>query len=330
MNRRRAFVAGLGLTLLATPLAPAAQQAARMYRIGRLDSTRTSATPSPTWEPVRERLRELGWTEGRNLAFEERYPGPDRERIAAAARELVDLRVDVIFTGGGAETPQAAMHATTTIPIVFFMADDPVRLGLVRSLSRPEANVTGVTSVNAETDSKRLELLKEVLPKLRRVGVMWSPVDPSGSAVMGAAEGAARSLNLQLEPLPVRRPEDLSDAFATAKKREVEAVMVLGTPILYPHQRRIAELATPARLPTISPWSELPKAGGLLSYGANLRDMRRRVAEILDRILKGAKPSDIPVERPTKFDLVVNDKAAKALGLALPRSLLLRADEVIR
>jgi ABC-type uncharacterized transport system substrate-binding protein len=323
---RRTFVTGLGLTLLATPLARAAQQAGRMYQIGVLSST----APSANSATVRERLRELGWIEGRNVTFEDRYVGPDRERIAAAARELVDLRVDAIWTGGGAETPQAAMNATQTIPIVFAMADDPVRLGLVRTFSRPEANVTGVTSMNAETDAKRLGLLREVLPKLRRVGVVWSPVDPSGSAVMSAAEGAARSLDLQLEPLAMRRPEDLSDAFATAKKQRLEAVMVLGTPILFPHQRRIAELATAARLPTISPWRELPEAGGLLSYGANLRGMFRRVAEVLDRILKGAKPSDIPVERPTKFDLVVNDKAAKALGLTLSRSLLLRADEVIR
>ena len=325
MNRR-AFVSGLGLTLLAMPLTPAAQQAGRLYRIGLLNSVTSDANI----RTVRERLRELGWTEGRDLAFEDRYTGPDRERIAAAARELVDLRVDVIFTGGGAETPQAAVNATKTIPIVFAMADDPVRLGLVRTFARPGANVTGVTSMNAETDSKRLELLKEVLPKLKRVGVVWSPVDPSGSAVMSAAEHAARSLDLQLEPMAMQRPEDLSDAFATAKKQGVGAVAVLGTPILFPHQRRIAELATSARLPTISPWRQLPEAGGLLSYGANLRDMFRRVGEILDRILKGAKPSDIPVERPTKFDLVVNDKAAKALGLTLPRSLLVRADEVIR
>jgi putative ABC transport system substrate-binding protein len=326
VNRRRAFVSGLGLTLLATPLARAAQQVARTFRLGLLSST----APSENTRTVQERLRELGWSEGRNLTFEDRYTGPDRERIAAAARELVDLRVDIIWTGGGAETPQAAMNATKTIPIVFAVADDPVRLGLVRTLSRPEANVTGVTSMNAETDSKRLGLLKEVLPKLTRVGVLWSPIDPSGSAVMSAAEGAARSLELQLEPLVMRRPEDLSDAFVTAKKQGVEAVMVLGTPILFPHQRQIAELAARARLPTISPWRQLPEAGGLLSYGANLREMFRRVAGVLDRILKGAKPSDIPVERPTKFDLVVNNKAAKALGLTLPRSLLLRADEVIR
>lgn len=306
------------------PLAPAAQQAGRMYRIGFLTSAAGDVPEG------RGRLRELGWIEGGNLAFEIRRTGPDRERIAAAARELVDLRVDVILTGGGAETPQAAMNATKTIPIVFFMADDPVRLGLVRTLSRPGANVTGVTSMNAETDPKRLELLKEALPKLTRVGVVWSPVDPSGSAVMSAAEGAARSLGVQIEPLAMQRPEDLSDMFETAKKQRVEAVMVLGTPILFPHQRRIAELATAARLPTMSPWRQLPEAGGLLSYGPNILQMRRRVAEVLDRILRGAKPADIPVERPTKFDLVVNDKAARALGLTLPRSLLLRADEVIR
>jgi ABC-type uncharacterized transport system substrate-binding protein len=323
--RRRTFVTGLSLTLLAAPPARA-QQAGRMYRIGLLSST----VASENGRTVRERLRELGWTVGRNLTFDDRDVGPDRERIAAAARELVDLRVDVIWTGGGAETPQAAMNVTKTIPIVFAMADDPVRLGLVRSLSRPEANVTGVTSMNAETDSKRLELLKEVLPKLKRVGVVWSPIDPSGSAVMSAAEGAARSLDLQLEPLAMRRPEDLSDAFAAAKNQGVEAVMVLGTPILFSHQRRIAELATSARLATISPWRRLPEAGGLLSYGANLREMFRRVGEILDRILRGAKPSEIPVERASKFDLVVNNRTAMALGLTLPRSLLLRADEVIR
>jgi putative ABC transport system substrate-binding protein len=326
VNHRRSFVSGLGLTILTTPLARAAQQTGRTYRIGLLSST----APSENTRTVRERLRELGWNEGRNLFFADRYTGPDRERIAAAAKELVDLRVDVIWTGGGAETPQAAMNATKTIPIVFAVADDPVRLGLVRSLSRPDANVTGVTSMNAETDAKRLELLKEVLPRLKRVGVVWSPVDPSGSAVMSAAEGAARSLELQLEPLAMRRSEDLSDAFTTAKKQGVEAVMILGTPILFPHQRRIAELASSARLPTISPWRQLPEAGGLLSYGANLREMFRRVAEILDRILKGAKPSGVSVERPTKFDLVVNDKAAKRLGLTLPPSLLQRADEVIR
>jgi putative ABC transport system substrate-binding protein len=250
--------------------------------------------------------------------------------MAAAARELVDLRVDVIFATGGAETPQAAMNATTTIPIVFAMADDPVKLGLVRTLSRPEANVTGITSMNAETEAKRMGLLKELLPKLKRVGALWSPIDPSGSAVMSAADAAAQSLSLQLEPLAVRRLEALPDAFATAKNRGVEALCVLATPILFPHQQKIAEFASKAGLPAMSPWRQLPEAGGLVSYGANLREMFRRVAEVLDRVLRGARPSDIPVERATKFDLVINDKAAKALGLTLPQSFLLRADHVIR
>ena len=180
-----------------------------------------------------ERLRELGWTEGRNLVLENRFVGPDRERLTAAVKEMVDLGVDLILTGGGAETPQIAMSATKTIPIVFAIADDPVRLGLVKSLSRPAGNITGVSSMNAELDAKRLELLKEIVPNLRRVGVMWSPVDPSGAAVMSAAEGAARSLNLRLEPLAILRAEDLAAAFADAKKRAVEAVAILGTPILF-------------------------------------------------------------------------------------------------
>ena len=326
MTCRRAFVSGLSLTLLAMPLASAAQQAGRMHRIGHLTSTR----PGENRRQVQERLRELGWIAGRNLTFEDRYTGLDRERMATAARELVDLRVDIIYATGGAETPHAAMNATTTIPIVFAMADDPVKLGLVRTLSRPEANVTGVTSMNAETEAKRMGLLKELLPKLKRVGVLWSPVDPSGSAVMSAADAAAQSLGLQIEPLAVRRIEALPDTLATAKNRGAEALSVLATPILFPHQQKIAELAINARLPAISPWRQLPEAGGLVSYGANLRVMFSRVAEILDRILRGARPSEIPVERAAKFDLVINDRAAKALGLTLPQSFLLRADHVIR
>jgi putative ABC transport system substrate-binding protein len=274
-------------------------------------------------------LRELGWIEGRNLVIEYRFVGSDREKLAAAAKELVGLRVDLIFTGGGAETPQIAMSATKTIPIVFAMADDPVRLGLVRNLSRPEGNITGLSSMNADLDAKRLQLLREVLPRLKRVGVMWSPVDPSGAAVMSVAEGAGRSLKVLLEPLPIQRTEDLADAFAAAKKRTVDAVMILGTPILFAHQRRIAELAATAGVPTISAWKQLPEAGGLLSYGTDLRETFRRVAKVVDKVLKGAMPADMPVERPTKFELVINMKAAKALGLKIPQPLLLRADRLI-
>ena len=328
MITRRAFSSGLALTLFNEPVVGSAQPVGRIYRIGILSST-DPARPNENYVTFRERLSELGWSEGRNLEVEERSVGPDRERLAMAARDLVGLRLDLILAAGGAEAPQAAAAATKSIPILFVIADDPVRLGLVKSLARPDANVTGLSSMNAELDDKRLALLKEALPKLRRVGAMWSPVDPSGSSVMRAMEQAARAFNVQLTPLAVQRPDDVSEAIANAKKEGVDAVMVLGTPTLFPHQHRIAELAKSARLPTVSAWRQLPEAGGLLSYGANIRAMFRRAADIADKILKGAKLTQVPVERPTKFDLIVNLKTAKALGLTIPPSLLLRADQVI-
>jgi putative tryptophan/tyrosine transport system substrate-binding protein len=329
MITRRAFSAGLALALSSEAVAGSAQQVARIHRIGILSST-DPARPNENYVTFRERLRELGWSEGRNLAVEERSIGPDREQLAVAARELVSLRVDLILAAGGAEAPQAAATATKSIPIVLVIADDPVRLGLVKSLGHPDANVTGLSSMNAELDDKRLALLKEALPQLRRVGAMWSPVDPSGSSVMRATERAARALNVQLTPLAVQRPDDVSEAIGNAKKEGVDAVMVLGTPTLFPQQHRIAELATSARLPTVSAWRQLPEAGGLLSYGANIRAMFRRAADIADKILKGAKPGDLPIQQPTKFDLVINLKTAKALGLTIPPALLGRADEVIQ
>jgi putative tryptophan/tyrosine transport system substrate-binding protein len=326
MTSRRTFLGGLGLGPLAAAVPARAQQGGRIARVGYVSS---STTPTENARATLERLQELGWVEGRNLTLELRFVGPDRGRLMTAMKEMADLGVDLILTGGGAEAPQLAKSATKTIPIVFAMADDPVRLGLVRNLARPEGNITGVSSMNAELDAKRLELLREILPNLKRVGVMWSPVDPSGAAVMSAAEAAARSLNLQLEPLPVDRAEDLTDAFADARKRGVDAVAVLGTPILFVHQRRIGELASAARMPIVSGWRQLPEAGGLLSYGADLREMFRRAAEIADMILKGAKPAAIPVERPKGFDLVVNLKVARSLGLRIPQAVLLRATNVI-
>ena len=316
------------LIIEADPAATNAEQGGRLYHIGILSST-DPARPNENYVTFRERLRELGWSEGRDLAVEERNIGPDRERLAVAARELVALRLDLILAAGGAEAPQAAATATKAIPIVFVIADDPVRLGLVKSLSRPGANVTGLSSMNAELDDKRLALLKEALPRLRHVGAMWNPVDPSGSSVMRTTERAARALNVQLTPLAVQGPEDVGEAIGNAKREGVDAVMVLGTPTLFPQQQRIAELATSARLPAVSAWRQLPEAGGLLSYGANIRAMFRRAADIADKILKGGKPTQSPVERPTKFDLVINLKTAKALGLTIPPSLLARADQVI-
>ena len=318
----------VALIIGAHPVAGNAQQVGRIYRVGILSST-DPARPNENYVAFRERLRELGWSEGHNLAVEERDIGPDRERLAVAARELVGLRLDLILAAGGAEAPQAAAAATKAIPIVFVIADDPVRLGLVKSLAHPGANITGLSSMNAELDDKRLALLKEALPRLHRVGAMWNPVDPSGSSVMRGTERAARTLNVQLTPMAIQGPDDVSEAIENAKKEGVDAVMVLGTPTLFPQQHRIADLATRARLPTVSPWRQLPEAGGLLSYGANIRAIFRRAADIADKILKGAKPMQYPVERPTKFDLVVNMKTARALGLTIPQSLLQRADQVI-
>ncbi|HKW69355.1 MAG TPA: ABC transporter substrate-binding protein [Candidatus Dormibacteraeota bacterium] len=322
-------MSGLTLALFGEAVAGSAQQVGRTYRVGILSST-DPARPNENYVVFRERLREFGWSEGRNLAVEGRYIGPDRERLAVAARELVSLHLDLILAAGGAEAPQAAAAATKSIPIVFVIADDPVRLGLVKSFSHPGANITGLSSMNAELDDKRLALLKEALPRLRRVGAIWNPADPSGSSVIRATERTARALNVQLTPLAVQGPDDVSGAIGAAKKKGIDAVMVLGIPTLFLQQHRIAELATSARLPTVSAWRQLPEAGGLLSYGANIRAMFRRAADITDKILKGAKPTQYPVERPTKFDLVVNLKTAKALGLTIPQSLLLRADEVIQ
>jgi putative ABC transport system substrate-binding protein len=318
----------LTLALLAAPLAAEAQQTSKAYRIGVLASG--LGAPSANHVAFREKLRELGWIEGKNITIENRFASRDTERLVAFAAELAHLPVDLIFTTGGAESAQAAKNATKTIPIVFAVAGDPVLAGLISSFSRPGANVTGLSSMNAELDPKRLALLKEALPRLKQVGVLWSPVDPSGSAVVRATETAARSLGVQLQVSEVRGPQDVDEVFGTAKKRGAGAVMVIGSPTLYEYQRRIAELAKRTRLPVISAWRQLPESGGLMSYGADIPEMFRRAAVFVDKILKGAKPADLPVERPTKFELVINLKTAKALGLTIPQSLVIQADQVIQ
>jgi putative ABC transport system substrate-binding protein len=210
------------------------------------------------------------------------------------------------------------------------MASDPVVAGLIPSFSRPQANITGLSSINTDLDATRLALLKEALPHLTRVGVLRSPIDPSGSAQVKAAESAAQSLGLQLQVLDVRGPLDLADVMTAAKKQGPGAVMVLGSPTLFEYQRPIGELFTKARLPVISAWKQLPESGGLMSYGADIPEMFRSAAVYVDQILKGAKPADLPVEQPTKFELVINLKTAKALSLKIPQSVLVRADEIIQ
>ena len=326
MTTRREFIGTLAAGLIA-PLAAEAQPAEKTYRIGHLSSLEK---PTGNHAAFREKLRELGWIEGKNIASEDRFAGPDPKRLAAFAKQLVDLPVDLIVASGGTEPVQAAKNATKTIPIVFTLADDPMRVGVVSSMSRPGANITGLSSMNTELDAKRLALLKEALPQLKQVGVLKSSVDPSGPAVLRAAEAAARSLGVQLQVFEVQRPQDFDEAFATAKKRGLGAVMILGLPTLFEHQRHIAEVATKTRLPVISPWRQAVQFGALVSYGADIPEMFRRVAVYVDKILRGAKPGDLPVEQPTKFELVINLKTAKALGLTFPQSLLRRADEVIQ
>jgi putative tryptophan/tyrosine transport system substrate-binding protein len=319
----------LTLGMLLAPLHAEAQEtrAGKVYRVGHLSSL---DRPTVNHAAFRAKLRELGWIEGVSIVFEDRFAGRDRERMRVLAAELVRLQPDVIFATGGVESAQALKIATRTIPIVFATAGDPVATGLIASWSRPEANITGLSSVNTDLDAKRLALLKEVLPRLTRVGVLRSPIDPSGAAQMSAAESAARSLGVQLQVLDVRGPQELGGAINTAKKLGAGALIVLGSPTLFEYQRRLGELATTANLPAISPWRQLPEAGGLMSYGADIPEMFRRAAIYVDKILKGAKPGDLPVEQPTKFELVINLKTAKGLGITIPQSVLLGVDQLIQ
>ena len=320
-----AVVLAVGLTLVPPVAEP--QQAGKIYVVGHLSSL---DRPTINHAAFRQKLRELGWVQGVNIIFEDRFAGRDGKRLAAFAAELAHLPADLIFTTGGVESAQAAKIATKTIPIVFATAGDPVVTGLIASFSRPEANITGLSSLNTDLDAKRLALLKEALPRLTRVGVLRSPIDPSGAAQVRETETAARSLGMQVHVLDVRGPQDLGDVINTAKKQGMGALMVLGSPTLFEYQRRIGELATKANLPVISAWRLLPESGGLMSYGADISDMFRRAAIYVDKILKGSKPGDLPIEQPTKFELVINLKTAKALDIAVPDALLLRADQMIR
>jgi putative ABC transport system substrate-binding protein len=236
----------------------------------------------------------------------------------------------VILTLGTTESTVAAMKATSTVPIVFVHAVDPIRAGLVASLARPGGNVTGVTSLNAVLGAKRLELITEIVPGIRRVAVLLNPVDPETPPMLRAVASAARARRIQLDLLEIRDPARLASAVADAAKAGAGALLVLGSPPLYRHSASLAQLAGQHRLPTVSAWRQFTEAGGLASYGTNLPEMFQRAASLVDRILKGAKPADLPIEQPTKFELVVNLKTAKALGLRIPESILLRADEVIR
>ncbi len=322
VDRRRFLLTSLAAALGA-PLAVGAQQAKKV-RIGVL-----STADGPEWEVFRQTLRALGYTEGRNLAFEYRWHGGKVDALPALAAELVSLKVDVIVTLAPNPT-RAAKAATSTIPIVFVSVADPVSLGLVESLARPGGNVTGFqTLVLGDFGGKQLELLKTAVPSITRVAVLIVPANPLHRPFFDDIGPAAAALKLKLQLVEARAADELERAFDAATRERADAVYVFGDPITFLHRRLVAELALRRRLPTMYLFKPNVEAGGLMSYGPSEPDMLRRAATSVDRILKGAKPGELPVEQPQVFELVINLKAAKALGLTIPPSLLARADQVI-
>ena len=323
--RRREFIAGLG-SGAAWPVVARAQQQAKLPTIGFLGSA-TASTESERVAAFAQRLRELGWIDGRNVAIEYRWSEGRNERYAEIVAEFVRLKVEVIVTQGTAPA-LAAMPATSVIPIVFAGSGAPVASGLVASLARPGGNVTGLSNQQADITSKRVQLLREVVPSLRRLAILGNPGNPGVVIEMGDAQAAARMLGLDVATFEIRRAEDIAPAFQ-ALTGHVDALYVAGDPLTRTGRVRIITLALAARLPTSFPSRENAESGGLMSYGANLPDLYRRTADYVDKVLRGSKPADLPVEQPTRFDLVINLTTGKALGLTLPPTLLAIADEVI-
>ena len=323
--KRREFITTLGGAAVTWPLAARAQQAGKLPTIGFLGASTPSAWSQWTAAFV-QRLRELGWIEGRTVAIQYRWAEGRAERWAEFAAEFVGLKVDVIVSGGNAAV--AAKRASTVVPIIFTMVDDPVGMGLVASLARSGGNVTGLAMQSTDLVGKRLALLREVIPDLRRLVIMANVEYPFAALEMAEAHTAVRTLGLDAEIFEIRRAEDIAPAFEALQDR-ADALYVVGDALVMTHRIRINTLALSGRLPTIHVIREMVEAGGLISYGANFADLFRRAADYVDKILHGAKPSEIPVEQPTKFNLVINLTAAKALRLKVPEAFLLRADEVI-
>ncbi len=314
--------------LFALCLPTHAQQPARIHRIGILISPSASAY-SARVEAFRQRLRELGYVEGKNLVIEYRYADGKLDRLPDLAAELVRLKVDIIVTIGPGPT-LAAKKASGTIPIVFAGASDPVGTGLVSSLAQPGGNITGLSLMAPDLDGKRLELLKEAVPKVARMAFLWRSGGSRGNLPLTDMEAAAKALGLKLLSLEVRSLDDFEDAFARAKKERAQALITTTGALINTQQRRVLDFATKNRLPAIYHYSEFAEAGGLMSYGPNNADVFRRAADFVDKILKGAKPADLPVQQATKFEFIINLKAAKQIGLTIPPNVLARADKVIR
>jgi putative ABC transport system substrate-binding protein len=324
--KRREFITLISGTAAAWPLAARAQLSGKLPTIGFLGAATQQAVSH--WVIAFERrLRELGWSEGRTLAIEYRWAEGRSDRLAEIAAEFVRLKVDVIVTYATAPT-LAAKQATSTIPIVFATAGDPVGTGLVASLPRPGGNITGLSNQQADLASKRLELFREIEPTFRMLTIIGNVNAPASLLEMKEVETAAGALGLEVHTIEIRKPEEISAVFAMLRDR-AGPLYVVGDPLIFSNRVRISTLAVGARVPTMYNFREYVQAGGLMSYGPNFPDLFRRAADYVDKILRGSKPADIPVEQPTKFDLVINLTTARALGLTIPPTLLARADEVI-
>jgi putative ABC transport system substrate-binding protein len=320
---RRSFLGTLAGALLAAPLTAEAQPAGKVWRVGILGNEN-----SAPWEAFRRGLRDLGYVGGRNLTMESRWSEGRTERLLALAIELVQLRVDVIVASG-TQAVRAARQATSTIPIVMAVSAHPDKIGLVESLARPGGNVTGLDNVGPDLKGKQLQLLKEVVPKVSRVAVLWNPANLVETFGFKEMVAAAAVIGVEIQSIDVRTPDDYLAAFASVTASRADALYAFGNPVNFKNRQLIADFALKSRLPSIYEERLFVESGGLMSYAPSFTDLFRRAATYVDKILKGAKPADLPVEQPTKFELVMNLKTAKALGLTIPPSLLQRADQVI-
>ncbi|MGH7773307.1 MAG: ABC transporter substrate-binding protein [Candidatus Binatia bacterium] len=328
MNKKN-FLFAVATSILVAAAIAEAQQPKKLPRIGLLSAGTPSAQAPTTEAAFRQGLRDLGYIEGQNIAIEYRYAQEKPQRLPALAAELVSLKVDVIVTTGATGT-RSAKEATNTIPIVMAQDPDPVGNGFVANLARPGGNITGLSSLVAELGGKRLELLREVVPRLSRVAVLGTSTNPANVQQLKEIELAAKAIGVRLQFVDVLDPKDIETGFRAATKGRADAALVLGSPFFIPQRTKIAELAIKSRLPAIYNRSEFVEAGGLMTYGASIPDLYRRAATYVDKILKGTKPADLPVEQPMKFEFIVNLNAAKQIGLTVPPNVLVRADKVIR
>jgi len=334
MLRTVGLIVTLALGVLIAPLAADAQPTGKVFRIGLLGNAYT-----PPHDAFRQGLRELGYVEGQNITIERRYSEGRAERLPDLAAQLVRLKVDVIVVDACGAPLNAASQATSAIPIVVAACnDDLVATGLISSLARPGGNITGLSELTPELGAKRLQLLKEAVPRVKRVAVLWNPAYSERfsanfrfwSSDWTEMRAAAQVLGMTLQSVEIRGPDDFDTAFSAMSRERADALIAFSDPLIVLHGRRIADLAAKSRLPAVYPSREVVDAGGLMSYGSSISDMFRRAAVYVGKILKGARPADLPVEQPTKFELVINLTTAKALGLTIPQSLLIRADQVIR